>query len=119
MRIFLSALCAMLISCSSQLSADMEYSVDACSDHLRISNQVKNSGCDKVAENKKAFEALAYKVVKSHLNDPFSAKFEDVKVFKNSVYGEVYAKNSLGAYTGAKWFRLEYENGQMKFSMAR
>lgn len=45
--------------------------------------------------------------VKDLLNDPYSAKFEDVKTVPNgAVCGFVNAKNKFGAYTGKKLFAI-------------
>lgn len=45
--------------------------------------------------------------VKKRLDDPYSAKFEDVKTLANgAVCGDFNAKNQYGAYSGAKKFAI-------------
>ena len=62
---------------------------------------------EKMSKIRKAKASVAYDLL-----DPESAQFRNVETSDYGyVCGEVNAKNSYGAYTGFKWFSVDFNDG--------
>lgn len=125
MRTFFIICLLGLAGCSGGISELEDRKINSCVTTIRVAQIIdrdssvsaddKDGYCKVLTENSEAFRELAFRAVKDKLKDPNSAQFEDVKVFKSSVYGYVNAKNSYGAYGGKRRFRLSFEDGMMEF----
>jgi len=68
-------------------------------------------------QEKTSPKAQALELVRQHLNDPDSAKFEGVQFFAKTHYGcgSVNAKNRMGGYVGFTQFIANIEGKYVRF----